>query len=77
LMDGFITPSLPPFFVERILTVGPLGSTSLTSLHHCRVGGGAHLRASLRPPLKRYGRFYRIPLSQSGWRREKEGINMT
>ena len=31
---------------------------------HCRVGGGAHRRARLRPPLKRYVRFSRIPLSQ-------------
>ena len=30
----------------------------------CRVGGGAHRRARLRPPLKRYVRFSRIPLSQ-------------
>ena len=41
------------------------GSRGLNSpLRRCRVGGGAHRRARLRPPLKRYVRFSRIPLSQ-------------
>ena len=37
---------------------------AMPPLRRCRVGGGAHRRARLRPPLKRYVRFSRIPLSQ-------------
>ena len=46
------------------VAVGPAPGCTSSYRFNCRVGGGAHRRARLRPPLKRYVRFSRIPLSQ-------------
>ena len=58
-------PSFPPPVPPAGAPFPPRGLVgSIPPLRRCRVGGGAHRRARLRPPLKRYVRFSRIPLSQ-------------
>ena len=58
-------PSFPPPVPPAGAPFPPRGLVgSMPPLRRCRVGGGAHRRARLRPPLKRYVRFSRIPLSQ-------------
>ena len=58
-------PSFPPTVPPAGAPFPPRGLVgSIPPLRRCRVGGGAHRRARLRPPLKRYVRFSRIPLSQ-------------
>ena len=58
-------PSFPPTVPPAGAPFPPRGLVGMIPpLHRCRVGGGAHRRARLRPPLKRYVRFSRIPLSQ-------------
>ena len=70
-------PSFPPPVPPTGAPFPPRGRVgSIPPLRRCRVGGGAHRRARLRPPLKRYVRFSRIPLSQGcPGGREMEGIN--
>ena len=58
-------PSFPPPVPPAGAPFPPRGRVgSMPPRRRCRVGGGAHRRARLRPPLKRYVRFSRIPLSQ-------------
>ena len=58
-------PSFPPPVPPAGAPFPPRGLVgSMPPRRRCRVGGGAHRRARLRPPLKRYVRFSRIPLSQ-------------
>ena len=58
-------PSFPPPVPPAGAPFPPRGLVgSIPPRRRCRVGGGAHRRAHLRPPLKRYVRFSRIPLSQ-------------
>ena len=60
-----VLASCPPPVPPASAPFPPRGLVgSIPPLRRCRVGGGAHRRARLRPPLKRYVRFSRIPLSQ-------------
>ena len=76
-------PSFPPTVPPAGAPFPPRGLVgAIPPLRRCRVGGGAHQRARLRPPLKRYVPFSGIPLSQGClWQRDgryqRDQVNKT
>src|SRR5262245_34970991 len=64
-LAGRVYQSTPAFGIDSDIDAARLlGSTGVTPLRRCRVGGGASHDAGLRPPLKLHVQFSRMQLSR-------------